>query len=126
MNNVCATTLALLLVFANVPCVCAMPVDRGGDAHAHHGQPQSGMDKASDCSRQDCDGECGDTLARSIDRDGFVKAIQAFADQEEPDFVETTVQWSRLEVDSRLAYPPPDPLHLASRTPVNRKDLLLE
>lgn len=127
MKNLIATSLALLLVFTNIACVCAAPIDDvGSDPHAHHGQSQMGEDETPNCPHQDCDGDCSEELARAVDRDNTLSSSQKLADLDDPDFSEVPLQWPEVQSSLLEARPPPYILQLATVTPVQRKDLLRE
>ena len=125
------TFLVVVMVSANLACVCvAQAGDVPGDVHNQHDQhqqrklPGSSIDEKTDCPHQSCDGSCG-TFARPVDRDGAAKlGIRIDA----PDDLEVS-RWDVTEIRIGQVHhdPPPYlPLNLVARTPVQRKDLLLE
>ncbi len=134
MKNVFTTCLTILLVFANVACVCASPVSEvASDPHAHHDVhhdvhhelSHSGTEEVPDCLHQDCDGDCSQTFVRATDRDSSPKLCLKSEGLDDPDFVEVVSLTPDIQFTHPETKPPPYILYLTAVTPVQRKDILL-
>ena len=85
-----------------------------------------GEDETPNCPHQDCDGDCSEEFARTMDRDNTLSSSQKLADLDDPDFNEIQPHWPDIRLSLSESRPPPYIIQLAAVTPVQRKDLLQE
>lgn len=128
MRNLFASCLAILLVFANIACVCAASYSLpASDQHAHHSSHDGDSEEDQDCPHVDCDGNCGlESFLPLSDRDASSNVSFKSDNLDDQLLGVSTPPIQRLSLALASVDPPPLIENLSAITPVQRKDLLLE
>ena len=127
MRNFFAIFLAFLLVTTSIACVCVAQASESiSDPHAHHGHSEMAGGEPSECPHQDCDGDCGNELVLTKDRDNSSKISFKIEGLDDLEFHSAASLYPDPQQANRSADPPYYAQNIATLTPVQRKDLLLE